>query len=181
MKIHKKRQTSYYIFFIISIFACLFFAGCKSAEKQKKRNDEKKKNILTLIESEQYSIKINTLIASNGLYYNLPDNKYFINVAEQTITLFLPTFDISFSSLPVINEITLKEEQTINVRSTIFDKSYSIYPLGMQTLHIVIKDEEPNYDISVAVTELGACTIYMKQGYYKNISFLGTLIKNNFK
>ena len=153
-------QKTIYAFFTVLI--CLSIVSCKSKTREELilQQIQEVNNKLT---SNKYIINISQFVGRNGLTTDIKGQTSFIKIDENDIQLQIP--DIESPSTKISSISTTLTEYAYEKK----DKGVSLISATLET------QDHMKYELSILITQFGDATIYMKEGFYKSISFTGEL------
>lgn len=169
------KESSSTILIILLFLYLPTLVGCGASKHKKMIEEEEKQAVVDLLRSSDFKIEINTITPTNGLYYDVENQGFNIQISPKEIWVKLPTIDKSAYSV-IDNKIY--SEDTINIRTDYFTYDINPQPLNIHTLSFVVKEVEPELEFSAIVTEFGDCTIFLKQGDWDSCGYLGSLVSN---
>ena len=149
------------VYLLFGAVVCIFLIGCKSRTREEMILQEIQAIDNKLV-SEEYMIGIKQFIPRDGIVYDA-DKKNFIKIDHKNIQLQIPDIEDAQSNIFAISS-TLE-----NYEFQKKDKGVTLISGTFKTANDKI------YNLSIIVTQFGDATIYLSEGFYNSISFVGEL------
>lgn len=155
--------------FVLAIVLLIVVAfSCKS-NKSKLLLEETENHIDSIIDARNYVFLVEKVFPVSGLVYEMDNTqKFFLRVCQDSIAVYLPSFDYAGT--------TLSNSSFIRFGSYDFDYKQVQREHDVHTIHILSHSQTEAYDFSMLVSNIGKATLYVKLGTDKSISFQGIIV-----